>query len=50
MYSWIQAGGSNVLYHSYWNTNQGGPDSAIEGSLAGNVPNGAAEYKAVFSK
>jgi hypothetical protein len=50
MYAWIQAGGSNVLYHSYWNTNQGGPDSAIQGSLAGNVPKGSAEYKAVFVK
>jgi hypothetical protein len=50
MYSWISSGAPNVLYHSYWNTNLGGPDAAIQGSLAGRVPKAAAEYKAVFSR
>jgi hypothetical protein len=50
VYSWISSGGSSVLYQSYWNTNLGGPNAAIQGPLAGNVPNAAAEYKAVFSR
>jgi hypothetical protein len=50
MYNWIAAGGSSVLYQSYWNTNLGGPNAAIEGPLAGNVPKAAAEYKLMFSR
>jgi hypothetical protein len=50
MYSWIQAGGSSVLYQAYWNTNEAGPNAAIEGPMAGNVPRAAAEYRALFSQ
>ncbi|MGF6544044.1 glycoside hydrolase family 26 protein [Paraburkholderia youngii] len=50
MYNWLMAGGSNVLYHSYWNTNLGGPNAAIQGPLSGNVPLAAAQYKALFSR
>jgi hypothetical protein len=39
---------NSAFYHCYWNTNLGGPDAAVQGSLSGNVPNAAAEYKTKF--
>jgi hypothetical protein len=46
MSSWFATG--NTLYQSYWNTGLGGPDAAIQGTYAGNVPNAAAEYISLF--
>ncbi len=53
MYNWIQAGGSNVLYANYWNTNTGGPDGVIysdTSEIRVTVPKAAALYKKLFSR
>jgi len=48
MYNWLNTPGANVVYQGYWNTASGGPNAAIQGPDAGNVPNSAALYKTLF--
>lgn len=48
MFEWFSGG--NVLYHSYWNTSSGGPNGAIQGSSAGNMPNAAEYYKLIWGQ
>lgn len=50
MHAWLHDPKANVLYQSYWNTHAGGPDAAIQGPDAGNVPNAANEYRKLFSR
>ena len=53
MHDWIVAGGANVLYHGYWDTNAGGPDGVIysySSTAPVTVPNSAALYKKLFGQ
>ncbi|WP_162831313.1 glycoside hydrolase family 26 protein [Paraburkholderia caffeinilytica] len=49
MHAWFNVPGANVLYQAYWNTNAGGPDAAISGPSAVNVPRSSLKYRTLFS-
>jgi hypothetical protein len=50
MHAWFNAPDANVLYQAYWNTRSGGPNAALSGPDAGNVPVSTVRFRSLFGK